>query len=413
MGDYIDDDASPPIRVMIVGDSISQGREGDFTWRYRLWQWMTEERVNFQFVGPYKGTKTPEVPRPPQPPAPETGPRNLDGNVPVDLGGYAAGVEFESFHFAVWGRQATQCKDLVRDQVERFRPDYVLVMLGFNDMGWGVADAEGTIAAMGQLIGRTRAANPAVRLAVADVPQPTPVRGTEKLAPMIDRYNRLLRASVEDWGTRRSPVELVEIRSDYDCSRGSYDGLHPNALGEFQIARAFSRGLVRGYGVGTRELSIPPRIPARPTPVPTHVVAEAVAYGVAVTWDAVYGALGYDVRSRAGTGSPWSESRTEPNRYDSTCTREGVEYHYQVRTYNGDSLVSAWSKVASAISRPKPASGPGEVVAEQGARGVVLSETDQLDDGRASIDITISCKTDQSLHGQAPSTSEVKETQFD
>lgn len=34
----------PPVpsrkgKMMIVGDSITHGQEGDFTWRYRLWQW--------------------------------------------------------------------------------------------------------------------------------------------------------------------------------------------------------------------------------------------------------------------------------------------------------------------------------------------------------------------------------------
>ncbi|KAK1990060.1 fibronectin type III domain-containing protein [Colletotrichum falcatum] len=371
MGECIDDDASSLIRVMIVGDSMSQGREGDFTWRYRLWQWMADERVNFQFVGPYKGTKTPAVPHPPQLPGSETQ-QTLDSNVPIDLGGYAVGVNFGSCHFSVWGQQATQCKNLVQDQVERFRPDYVLVMLGFNDMGWGVADAEGTITAMEQLIRRTRAANPTVKLAIADVPQRTPVKGTEKLAPMVDRYNQLLRTWARNWGTRQSPVELVEIRDNYDCFHASYDGLHPDALGEFQIARAFSRSLVRGYGIGARELSIPPEIPVRPTPVPTNVAAEAVAYGVAVTWDAVYGAIGYDVRSRAVRDSLWVESRTECNRYDSVCTQEGLEYHYQVRTYNGDRLVSAWSKVASAISRPKSVSGLRGTDARQDARRVIV-----------------------------------------
>ena len=30
--------AASPTRIMIVGDSISQGSAGDFTWRYRLWK---------------------------------------------------------------------------------------------------------------------------------------------------------------------------------------------------------------------------------------------------------------------------------------------------------------------------------------------------------------------------------------
>jgi hypothetical protein len=33
------------ISVMIVGDSITQGHEGDWTWRYRLWQWFQEQGV--------------------------------------------------------------------------------------------------------------------------------------------------------------------------------------------------------------------------------------------------------------------------------------------------------------------------------------------------------------------------------
>ncbi|TQN65244.1 hypothetical protein CSHISOI_10188, partial [Colletotrichum shisoi] len=277
---------------MVVGDSMSQGHEGYFTWRYRLWQWLTHQKVDFRFVGPYKGTKTPEEPRPPQPPALLDEPPTENASVPIDLGGYAVGVHFESHHFSVWGQQATQCQALVRDQVERFRPHYMLVMLGFNDMGWGVTDAEGIIAAMQQLIERARAAES------TGSPSPTcrsGFRSTEQ---------------IKKWGTKESPIELAGVSDGYDCSRGSYDGLHPNALGKSQIARVFSQSLVRGYEIGTDELQIPREIPKRPTPVPANIVAKAVPYGIAVTWDSVYGALGYDVRSHAGDGSPWNESRT-------------------------------------------------------------------------------------------------------
>ncbi|KAJ0160586.1 hypothetical protein CTA2_7712 [Colletotrichum tanaceti] len=367
MGDLFEEDDARSIRIMVVGDSMSQGHEGDFTWRYRLWQWLTQQEVDFRFVGPYKGTKTPEEPRPPQqPPAlldDEPPPTRDDATVPIDLGGYAVGVRFDSRHFSVCGQQATQCRALVRDQVERFRPHYMLVMLGFNDMGWGVTDAEGTIAAMRQLVERARAAAPKLGFAVADVPRRVPVDGAEHLAPMVDRYNRLLRMAVEEWGTRESPVELAGISDGYDCSRASYDGLHPDSLGEFQIARVFSRCLVRAYGIGTDELQIPREIPTRPTPVPANVVAKAVPYGIAVTWDPVYGALGYDVRSHTDDdddGSPWDESRTAVSRFDSTGTEEGQEYQYQVRTYNGDHLTSAWSRVASAVAHPKNSLGVRE-----------------------------------------------------
>lgn len=43
------------LRLMFVGDSITHGHEADYTWRYRLWQWLRETETPFSFVGPYTG----------------------------------------------------------------------------------------------------------------------------------------------------------------------------------------------------------------------------------------------------------------------------------------------------------------------------------------------------------------------
>lgn len=32
------------------------GREGDFTWRYRIWQFFKQNGIDVEMVGPYKGT---------------------------------------------------------------------------------------------------------------------------------------------------------------------------------------------------------------------------------------------------------------------------------------------------------------------------------------------------------------------
>lgn len=53
------------MKIMVVGDSISHGREGDFTWRYRLYQWLKSEKVDFEFVGPFIGTIRPPDAEPP------------------------------------------------------------------------------------------------------------------------------------------------------------------------------------------------------------------------------------------------------------------------------------------------------------------------------------------------------------
>lgn len=44
-----------PLKVMIVGDSITHGHEGDFTWRYRIWEWFRANNISVDFVGPYRG----------------------------------------------------------------------------------------------------------------------------------------------------------------------------------------------------------------------------------------------------------------------------------------------------------------------------------------------------------------------
>jgi hypothetical protein len=39
------DSRANAISVMVVGDSMTQGKEGDWTWRYRLWEWFNDQGV--------------------------------------------------------------------------------------------------------------------------------------------------------------------------------------------------------------------------------------------------------------------------------------------------------------------------------------------------------------------------------
>lgn len=167
------------IKVLVVGDSISQGIEGDFTWRYRLLQWFNSQGVAVQFVGPYIGTVSPDPGSLPTPP-------KLPGEVTVNPpartdGGYGAGVPaFSSNHFAVWGRQAAQDMSLIRAQVQAYAPDYLLVELGFNDIGWFISDAPGTLNSMKSLVDEARAAKPNLK----SVPNPSvPIPPGHKLIP--------------------------------------------------------------------------------------------------------------------------------------------------------------------------------------------------------------------------------------
>ena len=43
--------AEEPVRILLLGDSITQGSEGDWTWRYRLWKHLTGAGVDADLVG--------------------------------------------------------------------------------------------------------------------------------------------------------------------------------------------------------------------------------------------------------------------------------------------------------------------------------------------------------------------------
>ncbi|MEU7844290.1 GDSL-type esterase/lipase family protein [Micromonospora sp. NPDC049114] len=363
------------LRVMVVGDSMSQGAEGDWTWRYRLWDWFRTQNVAVNFVGPYYGTTPPTEATGPTPPRLQGAPDPGEG-IPRVWGQYAAGAPaFDSDHFAVWGRQAAQVKNEIRTQVAEHKPDLLLVGLGFNDLGWFVDNPDGTIASMRTLVSEARAANPNIKVALANIPQRTRLGINPDLPAKTDRYNTLLATSIPSWSTSQSPVALVDWRANYACGPDScpdgYDGLHPNARGEYKIAQAFERTLVNNFGIGSSVPAIPNTIPARPTPVPRNVVVEPGPQGLKVTWDAVFGAHGYTVRSRLVGSADWSESRAASNRHD-TLSVHGLKWEYQVRTDNGDTedQKSAWtSPTAPVVASPTAPPGPAQIVTRATSTG--------------------------------------------
>ncbi|KAB5554920.1 SGNH hydrolase-type esterase domain-containing protein [Coniochaeta sp. 2T2.1] len=382
----------PQIKILIVGDSITHGAEGDYTWRYRLWEWLSQSSssptsspasLNITFVGPYTGTFPPPDTTPP--------PNNpiIPGLESRVWGGYAWDVSpsflstSSSHHFAHWGRLASQVRDVTGDMVARYQPDYLLVALGFNDLAWAHTVDE-TVDNMRALIGGARRAKRDVRVAVANVPQRTAVRGWKWLPGKTEKYNARLEGLVDEL-QEGGRVEFVRLREGYTCDQStcpsSHDGLHPNALGEFQIAQAFSRTLQQKYGLGKGEVTIPDQIPLRPCWAPKNVraarsVLEDVTSPILVTWDGLYGAFGYFVQARkrkqedleAGevgerevTGEEekdgeedseagrrgWGEELfTNIRRYNLFWPGDGQVWEVRVKSYCGDQQdASPWSEV--------------------------------------------------------------------
>lgn len=122
-----------------------------------------------------------------------------------------------SNHFAVWGRQIAQDKTLIKDFVTTYQPDYLLVELGFNDLGWFVSGPAATLASMKTFVDNARAAKPSIKILLANVPYRTAIAGREDLPIITDQYNQLLANAIPTWSTTASPIALVKFRENYSC----------------------------------------------------------------------------------------------------------------------------------------------------------------------------------------------------
>lgn len=103
--------------------------------------------------------------------------------------------------------------------VEKYRPDYLLVLLGFNDIGWFVSDAKGTFDSMKTFIAEARAAKPDVKFALGNIPHRTLLGGREDLPINTDAYNKMLEEAIPVWSmySLRFTIQLRYIGVVSEC----------------------------------------------------------------------------------------------------------------------------------------------------------------------------------------------------
>ncbi|WP_262681519.1 GDSL-type esterase/lipase family protein [Hymenobacter rubripertinctus] len=185
---------------------------------------------------------------------------------PAPGGGAPPNPDFDQDHEGHWGWRADQLLAQMPGWAQTQRPDIVLLHVGSNDI-FQDQSATSTRDEVGQLIDVLRAANPAVKVVVAQVIPNAQAGATANLSV----YNSLLPGLVAQKNTRQSPVVLVDQFTGFVPATDSYDGTHPNAAGEAKMAANWYAAL--------RPLL------AAPLPVSlTRFMATAVAAGVRLDW---------------------------------------------------------------------------------------------------------------------------------
>jgi lysophospholipase L1-like esterase len=131
-------------------------------------------------------------------------------------------------------------------------PDIVLMHLGTNDMWGGYIPLATKLTAFTKLVGQMRAANPAMKIIVAQI-IPMSAAACATCPADVAALNNALPGWAAGLSTAASPVVLADLWTGYDAVADNADGVHPNDAGYQKMADAWYPVLARVLG-GTSAL---------------------------------------------------------------------------------------------------------------------------------------------------------------
>lgn len=308
-----------PVRVLIVGDSVTQGSAGDWTWRYRLWEHLRDDQVDL--VGPDETLAGP-------PPAPS----NLN----------YADPDFDRDHAARWGKSFADTDWPIDRLVEVFEPDVVIELLGVNDTLWRGDPASVLLERAADFVAQAQSADPDVDVVLGQLPQ--------TWVPAVPAYNAGLDDLAARLGTDRSRVVVARAAADFTANVDTYDPVHPSASGEVKIAASVADALA-DLGIGA---AYPRPLPdAEPVPVRPAVLSARPGPGQALLqWEAPPGGwTAYVWRRDVSLGEDWQ--RLPVGVPGPTWVAEGLipgdRHEFRVQMAKGTSVSRVYSNVVSVV----------------------------------------------------------------
>lgn len=200
--------AQDAVRIMPLGDSITQGNRHQNSYRRPLWHALQEAGLEVDFVGSQR--------------------RNHWGRPPDP--------DFDMDHEGHWGWRADQILPRLDKWAAAARPDIVLVHLGTNDVAHGKSP-EQIADELTAIIETFRAHNPKVAVLVAQLID------NAFISTQVQALNRVI-SGLSGHATPKSPVIIVDQWTGFDPRTHTYDGTHPNDAGERLMATRWAEALL-------------------------------------------------------------------------------------------------------------------------------------------------------------------------
>jgi lysophospholipase L1-like esterase len=202
-------DGAGPVRILILGDSLSLGRHGMYTWRYRLDKEFHRQGVPFDFVGSLSSTFVDKGY-----PAPHYADPNFDQNHLCKAGWW--------LRDAIGGELGAE--------VAAQNPDVVVFELGGADLTYGDSP-EVTTTRLRSAIAEMRAAKPDIRIIVPKTT--TKDRPDPSVNERTNRFNAGLPQVVADLSTPESPITVADtMRGWAPNAIYTTEGSHLSPTGE-------------------------------------------------------------------------------------------------------------------------------------------------------------------------------------
>jgi len=318
-----------PVRILVVGDSMTQGSSGDWTWRYRLSKHLTGAGVQVDFVGPRT---------------------DLFDNIAGELGDHSyADTGFDQDHAAKWGlslallaaEPPTGIGWTIEELVSTYHPDVVLELLGVNDLTFLGGQPAGVADDLRDLVEDARSADPQVDVVLCHVPQPW--------QPKVPPFNALVDDLARDLDSSDSRVVVAAADEGYVRAEDTWDDAHPNSHGELKIAAAFEDAL-SALDVGPPAQRPIPDVPRGPR-IPPLLSAHAAGAGeVTSSWVRSPGANESEVWLRDATAAgSWQRVAQHVTETSYLLADLPAWHHVQLQTApikgNWRAAQDAWSNV--------------------------------------------------------------------
>jgi len=260
-----------PVRIAVLGDSITDGSSGDYTWRYFLERHLRAVGSDVDLVGPRD---------------------DLFDMESFGRGHSYADPDFDRDHGAEWGDSMAWQFNPVAPVMEEHQPDVLVNAIGSSDLRFWLLSPERVLELVEERVAVARSVDPDIDVVLVQV------FAEEDQVPNGRAYNALLGARAAELSTPRSRVVVALADPTYRTSSqtdaaDTWDDIHPDTSGQVKYAASVADALAE-LGVGApypRPLAVPPE-GLRHAPELQAAVGEESA---TLWWSAPPGATAHDV----------------------------------------------------------------------------------------------------------------------